>query len=91
MDSLSAHLDRRTTEGVLYEKLPDGAVRCFACGHRCLIREGKRGICKVRYNDGGTLLVPRGYVAALQCDPVEKKPFFHVVPGANALTFGMLG
>jgi pyruvate formate lyase activating enzyme len=35
--------------------------------------------------------VPRNYVAALQCDPVEKKPFFHVLPGARALTFGMLG
>ena len=45
----------------------------------------------MRYNEGGILRVPRNYVAALQCDPVEKKPFFHVLPGANALTFGMLG
>lgn len=48
-------------------------------------------MCKVRFNDGGKLRVPRGYVAALQCDPVEKKPFFHVRPGALALSFGMLG
>jgi pyruvate formate lyase activating enzyme len=89
--SLSTHLDRRTAEGVLYEKLPGGAVRCVACGHRCLVRDGRRGICQVRFNEGGTLYVPRNYVAALQCDPVEKKPFFHVLPGANALTFGMLG
>jgi pyruvate formate lyase activating enzyme len=86
-----AHLDVLTGEGALYERLPDNAVRCIACGHRCLIREGRRGICKVRFNDGGRLHVPRGYVAALQCDPVEKKPFFHVLPGTNALTFGMLG
>ncbi len=85
------HLDTRTAEGLLYARLPDDAVRCVACGHRCLIREGRRGICKVRYNEGGTLRVPRNYIAALQCDPVEKKPFFHVLPGANALTFGMLG
>jgi pyruvate formate lyase activating enzyme len=84
-------LDSRTTEGRLGESLPDAAVRCVACGHRCLIREGRRGICKVRFNQGGRLLVPRGYVAGLQCDPVEKKPFFHVLPGADALTFGMLG
>jgi pyruvate formate lyase activating enzyme len=37
------------------------------------------------------LLVPRGYVAALQVDPIEKKPFFHAYPGALALSFGMLG
>src|SRR3990170_2880456 len=89
--TLAAHLDARTMEGTLAEPLPDGAVRCVACGHRCLIRDGRRGICRVRFNQGGKLLVPRGYVAALQCDPVEKKPFFHVLPGADALTFGMLG
>ncbi|HJU64747.1 MAG TPA: AmmeMemoRadiSam system radical SAM enzyme [Gemmatimonadaceae bacterium] len=91
MAVLAQHIDPRTTEGALYEKLPEGAVRCVACGHRCLIRDGRRGICKVRFNDGGVLRVPHGYVAALQCDPVEKKPFFHVLPGSDALTFGMLG
>ncbi|HEU5171034.1 MAG TPA: AmmeMemoRadiSam system radical SAM enzyme [Gemmatimonadales bacterium] len=90
-DSIARPLDARTTEGRLYNRLPDGSVRCYACGHRCLIREGRRGICKVRFNQDGRLRVPHGYVAALQCDPVEKKPFFHVLPGADALTFGMLG
>lgn len=84
-------LDEMTVEGKLYNSLPDGAVRCFACGHRCLIREGKRGICKVRFNRGGKIYVPRGYVAALQADPIEKKPFYHILPGSDALTFGMLG
>jgi pyruvate formate lyase activating enzyme len=78
-------------EGDLYEKLPDNRVHCFACGHHCKINEGGRGICQVRYNVGGRLFVPRGYVAALQSDPIEKKPFFHVYPGSDALTFGMLG
>jgi pyruvate formate lyase activating enzyme len=45
----------------------------------------------VRYNEGGTLRVPSGYVGALQCDPIEKKPFFHALPGSDALSFGMLG
>ncbi len=49
------------------------------------------GICKVRFNEGGTLKVPTGYVGAIQCDPIEKKPFFHVLPGSDALSFGMLG
>ena len=49
------------------------------------------GVCKVRFNDGGHLRVPWGYVAGVQCDPVEKKPFFHAYPGALAYSFGMLG
>src|SRR5688572_21538990 len=64
---------------------------CLACGHRCLIPEGRSGICKVRFHRAGELRVPWGYVGALQCDPIEKKPFFHAFPGRNALTFGMLG
>jgi pyruvate formate lyase activating enzyme len=87
-------LDRRVEEGaigILYEKLDDKAVRCVACAHRCLIKDGLRGICKVRYNRAGVLMVPSGYVGALQCDPIEKKPFFHAYPGSDALTFGMLG
>jgi pyruvate formate lyase activating enzyme len=91
MQTLVNLLDQLTAEGELVESLPDGAVRCTACGHRCLIREGRRGICQVRFNRGGRLHVPWGYVAALQADPIEKKPFFHVLPGATALTFGMLG
>lgn len=67
------------------------AIRCVACGHRCFIREGKAGICRVRFNSGGELRVPGGYVAGLQIDPIEKKPFFHAYPGRDALSFGMLG
>lgn len=78
-------------EGDLYEKLPRETVHCFACGHDCKIKPNMRGICQVRYNLGGTLYVPWGYVAALQCDPTEKKPFFHIYPGSDTLTFGMLG
>ena len=49
------------------------------------------GVCKVRYNEDGVLQVPWGYVAGVQCDPIEKKPFFHAWPGALAYSFGMLG
>jgi pyruvate formate lyase activating enzyme len=91
MLNLSDLLDPMTVEGELYQKLEAGTVRCIACGHRCLIRPGRRGICQVRFNEGGMLRVPSGYVAALQTDPIEKKPFFHVLPGVDALTFGMLG
>ena len=84
-------LDRLTAAGELTEALPDHSIRCFACGHRCLIQEGRRGICQVRFNRGGELRIPWGYVAALNADPVEKKPFYHLLPGSIALTFGMLG
>lgn len=89
--NLAQTLQTLTREGELYEKLPDGKVRCFACGHRCLILPGKPGICRVRFNGQGKLQVPWGYVGALQLDPVEKKPFFHALPGSKALSFGMLG
>jgi pyruvate formate lyase activating enzyme len=88
---LAEVLDAHTKEGELYEKLPDNRVSCYACGHRCVILDGLRGICQVRYNRGGTLYVPSGYVCGLQPDPTEKKPLYHVMPGSIALTFGMLG
>ena len=88
---LGDRLAQLTREGELYERLPNERVRCVACGHRCLIPPGHEGICRVRFNDNGTLRVPFGYVGALQLDPVEKKPFFHALPGATALSFGMLG
>jgi pyruvate formate lyase activating enzyme len=75
----------------LSERLPDGRLRCLACGHRCPIPEGREGVCRVRFNEAGILRVPWGYVGALQCDPIEKKPFFHALPGSDALSFGMLG
>src|SRR5262245_11634720 len=84
-------LRARTTAGWLSRPLADGWLECYACGHRCRIPPGKPGICKVRVNDGGTLRVPHGYVAGLACDPIEKKPFFHVLPGSVAFSFGMLG
>jgi pyruvate formate lyase activating enzyme len=66
-------------------------LRCYACGHQCPIPEGALGVCKVRFNEGGRLRVPWGYVGGVQCDPIEKKPFFHAQPGALAYSFGMLG
>src|SRR5216684_7167844 len=89
--ALEQVLSRLAREGALYERLPADRVHCYACGHRCLIPPGQRGICKVRWNEDGRLLVPAGYVAALQLDPVEKKPFFHAFPGSRALSFGMRG
>jgi pyruvate formate lyase activating enzyme len=89
-ETLAEALDGRTVVGKLWLREAD-RIRCVACGHRCLIAEGRRGICRVRFNAGGELKVPFGYVSGLQSDPVEKKPYFHVYPGSDALTFGMMG
>jgi len=93
VSTLREILDQRVREAdsSLYEKLENNRVRCFSCGHCCPIPEGQPGVCKVRYNRGGTLYVPWGYTAGMQCDPIEKKPFFHAHPGALAYSFGMLG
>jgi pyruvate formate lyase activating enzyme len=91
MPSLADTLARETREGELYETLADGRLRCYACGHCCPLPEGALGVCKVRFNAGGRLMVPWGYVGGVQCDPIEKKPFFHAYPGALAYSFGMLG
>jgi pyruvate formate lyase activating enzyme len=91
MATLAQLLAEHAREGSLWEPLEKNRVRCFACGHRCPIPEGQPGVCKVRFNRGGKLYVPWGYVAGVHCDPIEKKPFFHVHPGSLALSFGMLG
>ncbi len=91
MATLSEVLERETREGELYDVLPDGRLRCYACGHCCPLPEGAVGVCKVRFNQGGRLRVPWGYVGGVQCDPIEKKPFFHAYPGVLAYSFGMLG
>lgn len=91
MANLAELLARETRAGDLYDTLPDGRLRCTACGHNCPLPDGAIGVCKVRFNDRGTLRVPWGYVGGVQCDPIEKKPFFHAYPGALAYSFGMLG
>src|SRR5215211_5838288 len=91
MSTLADVLAHETREGDLYERLPDGRLRCYACGHCCPLPEGAIGVCRVRFHEGGRLMVPWGYVGGVQCDPIEKKPFFHAHPGSLAYSFGMLG
>ena len=93
MPNLRSILDEQVREAdpSLVEDLGNNRLRCYSCGHCCPIPEGQAGVCKVRFNRGGKLYVPWGYTAGMQCDPIEKKPFFHAYPGALAYSFGMLG
>src|SRR5438093_10187398 len=89
--ALKDMLESSVRPGDLVRPLDARRIRCVACGHACPLPDGAAGVCKVRFNRGGTLYVPWGYVGGVQCDPIEKKPFFHVSPGALAYSFGMLG
>ncbi len=93
MPALKEILEQNVHEAApeLVDRMENGFVRCYSCGHRCPIPDGQAGVCKVRFNRGGKLYAPWGYVGGVQCDPIEKKPFFHVMPGALAYSFGMLG
>ncbi len=70
---------------------PSGKLVCVACAHRCKLADGARGVCLVRGRTGDAFSVPWGYTAGMAVDPIEKKPFFHMLPGSRALSFGMLG
>jgi pyruvate formate lyase activating enzyme len=89
--TLAENLARETREASLCRPLDRKRVECFACGHRCPVSPGFAGVCKVRYNRDGKLYAPYGYVNAACCDPIEKKPFYHALPGSLAMSFGMLG
>jgi pyruvate formate lyase activating enzyme len=91
MPGIQQIIDDLTIKGTCATALPEKVVQCNACAHACIIKPGQRGICRMRFNQKGVLRVPFGYVTSAQPDPIEKKPFFHFLPGSIALTFGMLG
>jgi len=69
-----------------------GSVRCVACAHRCVLRPSRVGICGVRQNRGGWLYtLVYGEVVAAKAEPIEKKPFFHFMPGSYAYSIGTQG
>lgn len=71
---------------------PGDAVECVACAHRCLIRPGRLGICRVRENrDGHLVSLVYGGVVAAAVEPIEKKPFFHAFPGSLAFSIATSG
>jgi pyruvate formate lyase activating enzyme len=76
----------------LYKKIDRGRVQCLACAHKCIVSEGKTGICGVRKNTHGKLmLLVYGKIASLGVDPIEKKPLYHFYPGTCAFSVGTVG
>ncbi|MFX1483134.1 MAG: AmmeMemoRadiSam system radical SAM enzyme [Promethearchaeota archaeon] len=86
------HFDPRVIRDGYLQRKEDGAVRCTTCSHRCLLRDGKLGICKTRVNIGGSVkTLVYGNVSSINNNPIEKKPFFHFAPGTMAYTVGSWG
>jgi pyruvate formate lyase activating enzyme len=79
-------------ECVLYKKLPNKVVQCIACNHKCLISDGKRGICGVRENIKGKLfLLVYGLIVSENIDSIEKKPLYHFLPKTKIYSIGTVG
>ncbi len=79
-------------EAYLYEHLKEKKVKCNLCSHRCIIKDGKRGICGVRENQGGILkTLVYGKLIASHIDPIEKKPLFHFMPGSLSYSIATVG
>jgi pyruvate formate lyase activating enzyme len=79
-------------EAYLYKKLKDKKIQCLNCAHYCIILSGKRGICGVRENiDGKLYALNYGKAIAVNIDPIEKKPFFHFLPGSYSLSIATVG
>lgn len=79
-------------EARFWQPGPDGRVTCLLCAHHCKIPSGKRGLCRVRENRGGTLqALNHGLLLAASLDPIEKKPLHHVLPGSGSFSIAAAG
>lgn len=79
-------------EGMSYPPIPEGEVRSGLCSHRSKIKEGKRGVCAVRENQGEKRYsFAYGKIVVEHIDPIEKKPLFNFVPGSKAFSVGTVG
>jgi pyruvate formate lyase activating enzyme len=79
-------------EARLWRGLEKGKVDCYLCSFHCKIADGKRGVCGVRENRGGTLYsLNYGRIIAQHVDPIEKKPLFHFQPGTTSYSIATVG
>lgn len=81
-----------TVPALLWRTLENGDIQCQLCAHFCRVKPGERGRCGVReHRPEGLATLSFGHVAALNLDPVEKKPLFHFLPGTTTLSLGTPG
>jgi len=79
-------------EARYYEKLPNRKIKCVLCPRECVIDDLERGYCGVRENHGGTYYtLVYGKPCTAHVDPIEKKPFFHFLPGSTAFSIATAG
>jgi len=79
-------------EGRWWEPEAGGRVHCYLCPRHCHIHSGQSGFCFIRVNQGGKLYsLGYGAPAALQVDPIEKKPLNHFLPGTRVFSMGTAG
>ena len=82
----------KSHDAMLWESVDGQGIRCLLCGHQCVIAAGQYGVCRVRRNVGGQLqTLTYGALVALNVDPIEKKPLFHVLPGTRSLSIAAPG
>jgi len=78
--------------GVLFDELANKKVKCNICSHRCVIAEGRTGICRTRKNiDGKIFSLIYNTVSSEAVDPIEKKPLYHFLPGTRSYSLGTIG
>jgi pyruvate formate lyase activating enzyme len=79
-------------EALYWQPLEEEKVKCLLCPRECVIRPGKKGFCRVKTNQGGTLYAQGyGQTISLSMDPIEKKPLYHFYPGSYILSAGPNG
>jgi len=85
-------MKNKKKEAMFYEKKDDSTVHCHLCPHNCVIKDGKRGICRVRINHDGILYTENyGEISSMGVDPIEKKPLYHFHPSQGILSLGTYG
>lgn len=79
-------------EAILWKKMPKNEVQCYLCYRLCRIKDGERGYCRIRENRKGKLYaLAYGKAIAAEVDPIEKKPFYHFMPGTQLFSFATVG
>jgi pyruvate formate lyase activating enzyme len=90
-DCLACHTaQEKISDKNYHQKQP--IVKCLLCAQECVLKNGERGRCRARINQNGVLKsLVYGRPAAIHVDPIEKKPFYHFLPGTNAFSLGTAG